>query len=559
MLVPAKTIFINIYTQIFSEMFNKIKRYITILQVFHKYKLFNILFKEARQKQESVDLCTCPIDFDRKSNSVKLRMAFDELGPTFIKLGQAMSKRPDIIPIEYGKELEKLQEMVQPYDFERMQPALSFGFCPESKENGTYSNFTDIFDQFNTEPIASASIAQVYEAVLNGENVVVKIARPGMMDVINLDLDILYDLKFIFVKLLKIKTQIDIDGFLEEFKIMLNRELDYRNEALNMERFRENFKNVKQVHIPKVCWELTSDNILVMEHIYGVPLRDFRTFSSDKRKRIAKLISSSFLRMVYIDGYFHADPHPGNIFVMKDGGIAYLDFGAVGKLDSGIKKEMYSIFYGVYIKDVDMAARSFLKLARKSPDDVDIHAFKWDVDELITRQHYGKGERHSDDFVKLALKYDLSLPRTFSLLERALVLIESNSLDLDPEYNIMSDVKALSKEIARSKYSPARLVEDFQMEWDNFYDLMKNAPTGINDIFESVKMFKEANVVKQENVIENRRFIISILHNLFMTILLVASIILLVLGQTEPGLETIGLVGFATSVILAAIMILRKV
>lgn len=559
MLVLGKTIFISIYTQIFSEMFNKIKRYIKILRVFNKYKIYNILVKEYKHKQESVDLYTCPIDLERKSNSVKLRIAFEELGPTFIKLGQAMSKRPDIVPIEYGKELEKLQEMVQPYDFERMQPALSLGYCPGSNENGTHSNFTDIFDKFNTEPIASASIAQVYEAVLNGENVVVKIARPGMMDVINRDLDILYDLKFIFIKLLKIKTKIDIDSFLDEFKIMLNRELDYRNEALNMERFRENFKNVKQVHIPKVYWELTSDNILVMEHIYGEPLRDFRTFSLDKRNRIAKLISSSFIKMVYIDGYFHADPHPGNIFVMKNGGIAYLDFGAVGKLDSEIKKEMYSIFYGVYIKDVDLAARSFLKLARKSPDDIDIHTFKWDIDELITRQHYGRGERHSDDFVKLALKYNLSMPRTFSLLERALVLIESTSLDLVPEYNIMSDVKALSKEIARLKYSPARLVEDFQMEWDNFYDLMKNVPTGINDIFESVKMFKEANEVKKENAIENRKFIIFILHNLFITVLLIASITLLVLGQKQPDLETIGLVGLATSIILATIMILRKI
>jgi len=537
-------------------MFNKIKRYIKILQVFHKYKLYSILLKEYKQKKESVDLCTCPIDIERKSNSVKLRMAFEELGPTFIKLGQAMSKRPDIIPIEYGKELEKLQEMVQPYDFERMQPALRLGFCPGSKETGIYS--IDIFDKFNKEPIASASIAQVYEAVLNEENVAVKIARPGMMDVINLDLDILYDLKFIFLKLLKINDKIDIDGFLEEFKTMLNRELDYRNEALNMERFRENFKDFNQVHIPKVYWELTNDNMIVMEHIYGVPLREYRAFNSTEKKRVAKLISSSFLKMVYIDGFFHADPHPGNIFVMKNGNIAYLDFGAIGKLDSNIMKDMYSVFYAVYIKDVDLAARAFLKLARKSPDDIDIHAFKWDVDELITRQHYGKGERHSDDFVKLALKYDLSLPRTFSLLERALVLIESTCLDLDPEYNIMSDVKTLSKEIARSKYSPARLVEDFQMEWDNFYDLMKNVPTGINDIFESVKMFKEANVVKQENAIENRRFMISIFQNLFVTVLLIASITLLVLGQKEPELETIGLVGFATSIILAAIMIFRR-
>lgn len=539
-------------------MFNKIKRYIKIGRVFYKYRLFNLLLKESKPKPGAVDLCTCPIDFERKSNSVKLRIAFEELGPTFIKLGQAMSKRPDIIPREYGQELEKLQEKVQPYGFEKMQDAFSLVCGPVGEDSGVYGDFTALFDEFNKEPIASASIAQVYEAVYNGENAVVKIARPGMMDVINLDLDILYDLKFIFLKLLKIKTQIDIDGFLDEFKIMLNRELDYRNEALNMERFRENFKNFKQVHIPKVYWEMTNENILVMEHIYGVPLREYRAFSSVERKRIAKLITSSFLKMVYIDGYFHADPHPGNLFILKDGSIAYLDFGAVGKLDSDIKKDMYSVFYGVYLKDVDMTAKSFLKLAHKSQDDIDIHAFKWDIDELITRQHYGRGERHSDDFVKLALKYDLSLPRTFSLLERALVLIESTSLDLDPDYNLMDDVKALSKEIARSKFSPGKIAEDFQMEWDNFYDLMRNVPAGINDIFETVKIFKAANISKQENAAKNRRFIHTVLQNLYLTILLLSSICLLVLGPEGSTLEMVGLAGFAISIIIGAIMVSRK-
>ncbi|MDF1558183.1 MAG: AarF/UbiB family protein [ANME-2 cluster archaeon] len=485
-------------------------------------------------------------------------MAFEELGPTFIKLGQAMSRRPDIIPVEYGKELEKLQEKVQAYDFEKMQEAFSVVCGTTSGEKGVQSAFTALFDDFNKEPIASASIAQVYEAVLNGENVVVKIARPGMMNVINLDLDILYDLKFIFLKLLKIKSNIDVDGFLEEFKTMLNRELDYRNEALNMERFRENFKDLKQVHIPKVYWELTNDNVLVMEHIYGVPLGEYRAFSSFERKRVAKLISSSFLQMVYIDGYFHADPHPGNIFVMNDGTIAYLDFGAIGKLDSDIKKDMYSVFYAVYIKDVDMVARSMLKIAHKNTDDIDIHAFKWDIDELISRQHYGRGERHSDDFVKLSLKYDLSLPRTFSLLERALVLVESTCLDLDSDFNLMDEVKALSKEIARKKFSPTKILEDFQMEWDSFYDLVKNVPAGINDLFETVRIIKASNISRQEIAAKKRRFIDTVLKNIFLTALLVASAALLILAPEDPVLDMVGIGGFVVSIILGTVMILKK-
>lgn len=539
-------------------MFNKIKRYIKITRVFYKYRLFSIISKESRQRTEPVDLCTCPIDFERRSSSAKLRMALEELGPSFIKLGQAMSKRPDIVPIEYGAELEKLQERVQPYDFERMQEAFSVVCGNTSNEPGVYSDFTALFDKFNKEPIASASIAQVYEAVLNGENVVVKIARPGMMDVINLDLDILYDLKFIFLKLLKINDQIDIDGFLEEFKTMLNRELDYRNEALNMERFRDNFKDFNQVHIPKVYWELTNDNILVMEHIYGVPLREYRAYSKAEKKRVAQLISSSFLKMVYIDGFFHADPHPGNIFVMNNGNIAYLDFGAVGKLDSDIMKDMYSVFYAVYIKDVDMVAKAMLKMAKKAVDDIDIHAFKWDIDELISRQHFGRGERHSDDFVKLSLKYDLSLPRTFSLLERALVLVESTCLDLDPDFNLMDEVKALSREVARKKYSPTKMMEDFQMEWDNIYDAFKSVPSGINDIFETLRIIKTLNINKQETAAKKRQFIDRILQSLYLTVLLIVSAALLVLAPEEPILKITGISGFAISIILGTMMIVKK-
>ncbi|TKY91413.1 MAG: AarF/ABC1/UbiB kinase family protein, partial [Candidatus Methanomarinus sp.] len=240
-------------------MFNKFKRNIKVIHVFHKYRIFSIIFNESKRRYDTVDLCTCSIDHQRRDNAIRLRMAFEELGPTFTKLGQAMSKRTDLVPVEYGRELEKLQESVQAYDFEKMQESFNLVCNISSKETGTYSDITSLFDEFNTEPIASASIAQVYEAVLDGKDVVIKIPRPGMEDIIKLDLDILYDVKFFVRKILRIKIYIDIDGFLDEFKYMLIRELDYRNEALNMERFRDNFNNTKDVHIPKVCWELSND------------------------------------------------------------------------------------------------------------------------------------------------------------------------------------------------------------------------------------------------------------------------------------------------------------
>ena len=548
----------HIYKQIahrYYSMFNKFKRNIKVIHVFHKYRIFSIIFNESKRRYDTVDLCTCSIDHQRRDNAIRLRMAFEELGPTFTKLGQAMSKRTDLVPVEYGRELEKLQESVQAYDFEKMQESFNLVCNISSKETGTYSDITSLFDEFNTEPIASASIAQVYEAVLDGKDVVIKIPRPGMEDIIKLDLDILYDVKFFVRKILRIKIYIDIDGFLDEFKYMLIRELDYRNEALNMERFRDNFNNTKDVHIPKVCWELSNDNILVMEQIKGIPVWDYKGLSISQRKKLAKLISYSFLKMVYIDGFFHADPHASNIFVMKDGSIAYLDFGAIGKIDNKTKKDMYAVFYAVYIKDVDMACESFLRLAQMNPDNIDMRMFKWDMDELISRYHYEKSKHHSDDFIKLALKYDLSLPKSFSLLERALVLVESTCLNLDPDYNIMSDIKDLSKDIVRMKLSPSKMFEDFQMEWDNFYDMLRKMPTGINDIFDTIKMIKSANLSTHEITVLKKSMMDHILQYVFLTILLIISIILL---TSYPDLEIIGLIGFVISIILGIIMLFRK-
>jgi len=537
-------------------MFDKTRRYLKILWVLFKYDLFRIAYRELRHRRKYGQLCGCEVDMGRRDNAVRLRKALEELGPTFIKLGQAMSKRPDIISIEYCKELESLQEAVRTLEFDKMKMAFELSCICEGGDETHHPlcyhcQFENLFDEFDKEPIASASIAQVYRAVLKGEEVAVKIARPDVLDVITLDLKILNDLKFIVMRGLGLGSRKDIDGFLDEFKSMLLKELDYRNEALNMERFRENFKGFKGVKVPKVYWDYTRENVLVMEFIHGTPLRKL-VASPKKKKELVKLIASSYLKQVYIDGYFHGDPHTGNIFVL-DEGIAFLDFGAMGKIDSALKKDMYNIFYAVYIKDAEMATKSLLKLAGVNAEDIDISSFKQDMDDLIAKQHYSRsGERKSDNFVKLALKYNIEMPRVFSLLERALLLIEAVCIDLDPGFNLMSEAEGFAGQVVRARYSPRRLIEEFQRSADDYYELIRDLPYGMKDIIDTVRGYKLAFQERKKD--DTGRVI---LKAAFVLMLMVVSAALM-LAATEPLIKGIGGAGFVIGVAFGVVTVFRR-
>jgi len=276
------------------SMFAKLIRYLQILWVFIKYNLFSLLYTDIAKDYISDNNCSCAIDLSYRSNAIRLRKAFEELGPTFIKLGQTMSKRPDIVPAAYAMELENLQENVTALPFDKMRPSFEANCICESSGAEHHAlcyhchSVHDVFDEFDEIPLASASIAQVYRAKIGNEDVVLKVARPNVLNTINLDLQILFDLKYIFMKILGFGRDMNVDEFLEEFRRMLMRELDYRSEALNMERFRENFKESKDesesVTIPKVYWNYCRDNIIVMEYIQGTPVSRYK-FKDLERKR----------------------------------------------------------------------------------------------------------------------------------------------------------------------------------------------------------------------------------------------------------------------------------
>lgn len=238
----------------------KLQRYLTIIRVFLKYNLFSLIYKDIHRDYISYKKCTCFTDNRSSDNATKLRLAFEELGPSFIKLGQTLSKRSDLLPPVYVAELEKLQDRVKALDFDEMRASFSteciceMSACRHEHNPACYhcNDILDIFDEFDTKPIASASIGQVYRAVLNGKDVAVKIARPDLMDTIETDLSILDDMKPLMARFIGLGKNFNIDAFMHEFREMLSRELDYRYEAVNIKRLRDNSKDVDDLIIPDV-------------------------------------------------------------------------------------------------------------------------------------------------------------------------------------------------------------------------------------------------------------------------------------------------------------------
>lgn len=540
-------------------MFKKTRRYITIIRVFIKYNLFFLLYKDIKQNYISNSKCTCSLDMENRGGAAKLRDAFEELGPSFIKLGQMLSRRPDVVPRTYVIELQKLQDKVKPLDFSRMRPSFETGCeCNAFSDKGEHTDINygvqdilEIFEEFDTKPIASASIGQVYKGVLNGKEVAVKISRPGLIDIINLDLAIIDDMKPLVVKIAGLGNNFDVDAFLREFREVLTSELDYRIEARNMIRFYDNCKDDEDVLIPRVYTDYSRESILVMDFVEGVQVKDLNDVDQSTRTHYAKLIAGSYLKQVYIDGFYHADPHGGNILV-KDGKIAFIDFGAVGKLDSELKRDMLNLFYGVYAENVEIATDAFLKIGKLRKEEVDIGRFRRDMDDLIADQKYGLGERQSDNYAKIALKYNMSLPSEFSTLEKALLLIESVCLDLDPQFNLLDGAKPVISKAIRDRYAPKKAFEAVQLEGDRYLEIFRNFPAGVNDVIETIRGYRFEKLQESTYKMKRYRLLDRLTKNLFLVVIALVSTYLLILGETNTMI--LGTIGFLSSLFLSVPM-----
>ncbi len=484
-------------------------------------------------------------------------------------MGQTMSKRPDLVPQPYVIEMSNLQDKVKPVPFEEMAESLDLAcVCeyqiPEERNRKKSEEqlkaarerkaraFIKIFDSFDPDPIACGSIAQVYKGVLEGKPVAVKILRPNLIDIINIDLSILDDFKPVVKRVLGIGKNFDIDAFLLEIREMLTREVDLRIEAVNMRRFEDNFKNVKNVAVPKIYPDFCSANVLTMEFIQGTQIKDIIDMQvpQSKKSEYTRTITKSYLKQVYIDGFYHADPHGGNMLVEENDTIAFIDFGAVGSIDDELKKNMLEFYYAINNRDVEEATQSFLKIGGADARDVDVRRLRKDMDELIANQNYGLEGRQSDNYAKLGLKYDIRLPGEFSTLQRAILLIEGVCLELDPRYNI----KSIAIPVLMDAYKklnatkgPALHIE-FSAEPVNEKAELRAAIRELVDKMEDMgDRFLEG---KQK---ESKRSVFS--TEFFLVVLLVVSTFILLNGG---ALSWVGLIGFGGSILITLIALLRR-
>ena len=421
----------------------------------------------------------------QESRAVRLRKALEELGPTFIKFGQILSVRPDLIPLDICNELSKLQDRVPPFSYEevRKQIKAAFGVYPET-----------LFLSFDQTPLAAASLGQVHRARLkSGEEVVVKVQRPDINKVIDTDIDILYALASLAYRYMQEIRVLDPVGIVNEFSRIITKEIDFTYEAHNIDKFRKNFKDSATVHIPRVFWEYTKSRIVTSEEIKGVRLNDYlkQPHTGEEKKYVAANGANAILQQIFIDGFFHADPHPGNIFILPGNVVAFVDFGIVGRLDEDARDAIIRFLIAISTKNMNGILKALEKIGSFVDDDR-IRDFKHDITEFIERC-YDIPLRQIEvspilhQAVDLMIRYKIRIPSYFHILIKALATMEGIARQLDPEFNTIAHTRPFVERLVHERYDPRRILGDVVFYSSELVDILKVIPKDVSDIMKKVK------------------------------------------------------------------------
>lgn len=408
----------------------------------------------------------------------RLRTAFEELGPTFIKLGQLLASRPDLVTVNYAKEFKKLQDRVPPFKVEQVYEIIE-------KEFGV--SVENIFQNFNPEPIGSASIAQVHEAVLmDGRKVIVKVRRPGIKEQIMLDLTILQGLAKLIEKYVPESKLFDPVGIVDEFSKSITKELDFRREARNAIIFRENFKDDPSVYIPYVFRELTTERVLVMEKVEGVRIDDVESIK-EKGLNIESLLNAlidMYFKQIFDHGFFHGDPHPGNILVREDSRIALVDFGIVQRIDEEFKEAYANVALAIINQNIDQLITEYLKLGI-IPDDIDKEKLrkelKEDIEEILFPIYTYRIEEIKisellESIMKVALKHRLRFLPELLLIDKVLIMLEGLTRELCPKISIIELLKPYARKIISKRLHPEFYLNKTLKALREFKDALENIP-----------------------------------------------------------------------------------
>jgi len=412
----------------------------------------------------------------------RVRLVLEELGPTFIKVGQILSTRPDLLPPDYISELEKLQDRV---------PAFEFDAAKQQIEKELGQSLNELFAGFETEPLAAASIGQVYRAVLpDGRRAVVKVRRPGIEKVIDIDLEILYDVAHFLESRSSWAELYSFVDTVAEFDRTLHDEQDYEIEGRNTDTFRNNFAGDDDVIIPVVYREYSTGKVLTMEYVPGVKLNDLQEIKrlGLDRQALARNVARAVFKQILIDGFFHGDPHPGNLAALPGEKIVFMDFGMVGFLNEETKNRIGSLVIALVSKNADAVMKAVMNLG-VVPGSVDKKLLRRDID-LMQRKYYdvplsqislGKA---FNDIIGVAFKYRIRVPAEFALLVKALITLEGVAGELDPELSIVKIAEPFGKRLLMERISPQTLTRSAVKSLQELGDILSLLPKQVSEVLD---------------------------------------------------------------------------
>jgi ubiquinone biosynthesis protein len=467
-----------------------IRRFTSIIRVLIKHGFGNVadrLFRAQAKTGLEANGTALPSGFP---SPVRLRQVLEELGPSFIKLGQLLSTRADLLSPAFIEEFRKLQDQV---------PAVSYSLIKRQVESDLAKPLESVFKFFDPTPMAAASVAQVHAAILaTGEETAVKVVRPGIERIIRKDIRLMYALAERLEKTFETIRILGAVTLVKEFERTIYNELDMRIEAGNIERFAANFRRVKEIHLPKVYWDHSSKNVLVLEKIPGVKVDavlKIRKMGVDP-KEVALIGLRSLSRQLFDFGFFHADPHPGNTIVMPDGRVGLVDFGIVGYLDDEIRGHIALLFLGYAEHDYDLVIEAVTGAGLLDPSRMDVPSFRRDLIDA-SEAFYGRtlqtvsAKDIYDKVIGLVLKHRIVMPRNLLLLLKTFVQTEALGKILGSDASLLQVMKPYAKELVEQSTNTERLFGSMDKHARFTGQLVRTAPGLLLDILKKTAEGKQ--------------------------------------------------------------------
>jgi ubiquinone biosynthesis protein len=544
----------------FDKQQRKLKRSAKLISVLSKYGFKDLLARmNVGNKQPEVSSDLEEI-ISKGTVYERIRMALEELGPTFVKLGQTFSNREDLLPPELIQELQKLQDKVDQIEMN----------VAEILENECNISVSEHFSEIQSEPLATASIAQVYKALLtDGTQVILKIKKPDVQKIIEDDLLLIKDLEKLISSYSEIGEKLNLKQAISTFEKSLLEEVSLINEKENILQFRRNFKNSKETYVPKVYEEFSNNNILCMEFIDGIKVTDKAALlaNSINPVHISEAGLRLFVSQILDYGFFHADPHAGNILVKKDGKVVFIDFGAVGKIPPNDKEILEDLIVSFVAKNPHKIVRYLKKMAvsYQIPDE---RRFEGDVEDILDFVHstsLKEIDPHAVmDKMKDVLKDNrLYMPDYFYLLFKGIGLIEGVGRTINPDLDVVKSLYPYTKKIFAKKISPQNILKTGMEKMMTFTDNVDEIPKELRSVLQKLDENKFTVTSEIKNIEKTNQLIKSSVVNLILTMILGANIIataIVFVSESGPKvgeMSLIAVLGFIFSVLLTIIILLR--